>query len=366
MTEFWVIFDTCSKPDYYLDVHNLIALPQGWILRYGYRRQLLTGRAEEVIFGSAQQPSLALLVYAQTASFHRGDEPPEDEIPPDMHYVATRMAHLALIPTPDGERAYFDIVVDGYPTPNGDALDTIIGRLAQEDSVPYKKWVAISSQLDAYHSLSQQSRDSNWEQIVEALATPPIQFIGDIFWRLGAPNSGVSPTAEPLSGEDEVVYQFESRYKLNEGRDFVIPVVSHTPPGMTGDDEERRFANLSTNSTRLEVMGSGQIELRRYSQGTARIRAIQTDQGGKTSETVSFGTAPPREKWPPGPSFDLHFDVSKSYLRVIVGIVLITVGVALGVAASASSGKALWVFAGLGALSVILGVLAWTGKLAVP
>jgi len=35
----WAIFDTCTKPHYYQDVHNLLAAPQGWVLRYEYRKQ---------------------------------------------------------------------------------------------------------------------------------------------------------------------------------------------------------------------------------------------------------------------------------------------------------------------------------------
>jgi len=173
------------------------------------------------------------------------------------------------------------------------------------------------------------------------------------------------PVTEDLKRR-KVTYQVVSRLKLNEGHELVVPIFSHTPVSTSGGTEERRYAEVTTRSTRLQVVGSGQVELRRYAQDTARIRAIQSDQAGMTTETVSFATAPPRPAWPRGPAFELSFRVRKGRTRLVVGAGLLAVSAALAWMASASQGGGGFALALLAALSGILGLLTLTGRVGKP
>ncbi len=42
---FWVIFDTSTRPQYYQDVHNILALPEGFVYRYDYRTSQMSPSA---------------------------------------------------------------------------------------------------------------------------------------------------------------------------------------------------------------------------------------------------------------------------------------------------------------------------------
>ena len=47
-SRYWVIFDTCSVPEYYRDLHTVLASPSGAVVRYSYRAKYLTEEAIEL------------------------------------------------------------------------------------------------------------------------------------------------------------------------------------------------------------------------------------------------------------------------------------------------------------------------------
>jgi hypothetical protein len=366
---FWVIYDTGTKPDYYADVHKLLALPRGSILRYDYRRKYLDDRAEEAIFGGGYRPDQILLVYAQSSSYVRGNEPPSGQIPADIFFVPTRLARLAMLPTPEAETTYYDIAVEGYPDPDSPAFSRIMDSLVADGAAPYERWVAISNLRDDFEALSNTSGDARWERIVELLATSPAQFAGDVFWRLGPPTrppESRNAITEDLVREDGETYQVVSRYKLYQGHDAVMPVVSHTPIGTAGGVEQRRVVQVTSQSQKLQVVGSGRIELRRYSQDTARIRAAQSDDASAIVEVISLVTPPSNGGWPSGPTFDLSFQVSKRPWRVAVGVALLVLAAVLASVGGVSESEARIALIGLGVLAGVLAGLTLTGKLAKP
>ena len=369
---FWIVFDTSTKPDYYADVHNLLALPAGWIIRYNYRRALLSLTAEDAVFGSAPQPTPALLVYAQAPSYTRGGQLPEEDIPSGMLFVATRLADIALIPEPEGEYANFDLVVRGYPPPGHAAFEGLMRSLVALKETPYLKWVTISAEINAFREIEAAASDKNWEGTVDVLATPPMQFIDDVFWRLGTPTSPrESLTAlgdELRTADGSRVYQVQSRLELHDGREAVFPVISHTPAGGATGVEDRRYVEVNVPpDQRISFVGSGPIELRRTSQAAIRLRAKDTDEASTTTDTVRLSTLPTRAGWPRGPEFELLFVVSKGSSRLILGILLLLLVPAFGVLATAIENIPFRVvFAVLAAAAAILGWAVLTGKIAKP
>jgi hypothetical protein len=53
---FFVIFDTCTHAAYYGDVHEVLALPAGAIVRYEYKRYLFKPEAAATLDGFANAP----------------------------------------------------------------------------------------------------------------------------------------------------------------------------------------------------------------------------------------------------------------------------------------------------------------------
>jgi hypothetical protein len=113
----------------------------------------------------------------------------------------------------------------------------------------------------------------------------------------------------------------------------------------------------------LEVVGTGQIDLRRYSQDTARIRALQTDDASATNEVISFSTIGGASQWPTGPSFELAFLVSKRPWRLVIGLTLLGLAAVSGALALVSGDEAKVAFTVVAALLAFLGTPILMGKL---
>src|SRR2546426_8608020 len=97
-TRFWVIFDTSTLREYYLDVHNLLALPAGATMRYQYRVGLLSAAAQAAVENAETAPATVLLVYGQGKQYVKGDTERQDPLFTDMLWVPTRLAEMQLIP----------------------------------------------------------------------------------------------------------------------------------------------------------------------------------------------------------------------------------------------------------------------------
>ena len=114
-----VVFDTCTKPAYYGDVHDLLALPNEGVIRYDYRETHFTDDALQLV-RSASNISV-LLFYVQRADFVKGDDDPVGPIPlDDSIFVPTRWATvLARFPVEksSGMRWAFDLKVGGRRAP---------------------------------------------------------------------------------------------------------------------------------------------------------------------------------------------------------------------------------------------------------
>src|SRR5258708_33047965 len=59
---FWVVFDTSQYPAYYRDVHDLIAAPRRFVLRYQYREDLLSDSARTLALKQKSLPVLLLYI----------------------------------------------------------------------------------------------------------------------------------------------------------------------------------------------------------------------------------------------------------------------------------------------------------------
>src|SRR5437588_556061 len=102
-SRFWVIFDTCQLAAYYQDVHNLLALPKGAIIRYDYSTRYISENALAAIGGADSAPGDVLLIYVQHDGYTRGAgleyQHAEGE---KVFAIATRFARMRLVPNIGG------------------------------------------------------------------------------------------------------------------------------------------------------------------------------------------------------------------------------------------------------------------------
>jgi len=329
-TRFWVIFDTCTRLEYYKDVHNLLALPRGATIRYEYRKRWLSQEAVDAAVNPGIAPSLILLIYGQWKRYRKGDPDPDSSTPSsEILWVPTRIAEMQLIPPPEGENFFFDFKVLGYPKPDDRALMEILNPLIRSDRVPYHKWVSISNHMEALTLLREGRDEENWQLIVNCIGSPPMQFSGDSFWRVKALlHAKTGRDLDPKYEEEKraIDSKFEIRkvtsfYELSESESYKVEVISHSPPQPNHlvTRPPRRLEIQVDKDSPLSAIGNTSFDLRSYTGIFVEIQAKRYAEIQDKIGTVTFRTTPLENGWPVGPSFSLRFRVKKKW-EVIVGI----------------------------------------------
>lgn len=332
---FWVVFDTCTRPQYYEDVHNLLALPSGATIRYDYRQKYLS--ADAIVLSSGRQVVPVLLVYAQkNAPYSREGtslQVPDGDL--DVLWVATRVGRMLNV-VKDADKYYFDFQVASYPNQNAGALDSILGPLRATGEVPWTKWVCTSTQDLSLRTLEGGDAQTNWAAIVNALGTYPMQFSNDAFWRLVGPFKGSQgrlryPKLESLT-ESGRIRQRRSRYVMIENNTWRCEIVSDAPRSGTGGSARPRYVveASTTDDKAIKIIGNPTYELRTYTARTLEYRAQPVPVFAQRSADLTLSTSPKPTDWPTGPRIELRHVVRKSYLRVAVGILIGTAGMITG------------------------------------
>jgi hypothetical protein len=166
LKSYWVIFDTCARPAYYLDVHNILALPRGYIYRYNYKKSQISDAAWTHATKFAEAPVRILLVYCQYVGHRQGND--LSIVPKDCEkiWIGTRLGKLAHIQI-DGDSAYFDMELEGFPAADSSVLARIISDLEHQGDTPWNKWVVISGCPTELEILTERGDDaSNWNKII--------------------------------------------------------------------------------------------------------------------------------------------------------------------------------------------------------
>jgi len=362
---FWIIFDTCTRPSYYQDVHNLLALPKGGTMRYEYRDQWLSSAAVKVASNPESAPSKILLVYAQWTKYQKGGGTPKPPPPSsEMLWVPTRIAEMQLI-VQEGANFFFDFKVLDYPKVDEDTLLKILKPLIQAQEVPFHKWVCLSDDLQGLASLKRGKEDENWQSIVDRLGTPPMQFCGDSFWRLrglfhGSTKELLIPTYR------KQIRKVVSSYELFENESCVIEVISHNPP--QSSQQERRLEVQFDKDGPFSVVGDTSLDLRQYTGHNVEIKVKRYEEMEERVGIIWLNSSPQRNQWPIGPKLSLRFTAKKKAWRALLSLfTLILGGVALAFAGTLLDKYPIWAVAIflVGALLIVVKELLVTGKLPV-
>jgi len=318
--EFWVIFDTSTLRDYYRDVHNVLAAPEGVVIRYEYRTKYLSDAA--IALAERPSPRAVLLLYAQQDTQYprsEGKSAPSDPSVADELVFATRLATMVNV-TKDGENYYFDFQVAEYPNQDQTALATILGTLETQGTVPWKnrKWVATSTLHEKLDVLKIGEIQQNWTEIVNRLSTPPVQFSGDAFWRLEGPfqAGSQSPTRPSIEYDTEPGRPPRARsyFQITETSSWKFDLVSETSGKAQYD-----VAGESSDPKILELMGAPKYGLRQYTRQAIDYRARSTALFGDVAADLTLDTLPRNADWPSGPRLSFRYEQQRNWRRIVFG-----------------------------------------------
>jgi hypothetical protein len=351
------------RPEYYQDVHNVLALPADQIYRYEYRRTELSDAALAAA-QAHQYPTQALLVYAQSKSYTRGGESTTGIVPEnEMLWIGTRLAEVRFLYDAD-DVYYFDLKLGDYPLDNPKALADILAPLAALKAIPFEKWVAISDQYESLQLLRGGTLHSNWVKVTERLATPPAQFAGDVFWRMVAPASKDRESKQPNS---QTVIAATSYFRAFDGERQWFTVVSHSLEGSAAPQAQVNLATPQNGPLILE--SNSPVTIRPHSAFSFAVRIGRSDVLDEWESTLSATTPSSRPMWPLGANLTLTYVVGKRVWKVLAGSVSVIVGTILALAQFLELlGKgSLLAFALtiLGGLLVTFGTLLLQGKVAI-
>jgi hypothetical protein len=236
VNQFWVFFDTATRPEYYQDVHKVLALPPGALVEYDYR----DARMGEAAIAAAKRdfrdvPKQVLVVYAQWTRFSRGDADPEGIKPVDeMRFQALRRGTLVALWW-EGQRAYFQFRLGDHPRAEASLLDPIVEGLTRRSAIPYNQWVALSDAGSALGQLVPEDPIREWQTTVERLSSRPMQFVDDKFLHFDPPgrNRFWAPAhlrSRYRKGRDHR-HALEHQYLVPERSEFSLRISNHERAG---------------------------------------------------------------------------------------------------------------------------------------
>jgi hypothetical protein len=320
---FWIIFDTSQYPAYYRDVHDLVAAPKGFVMRYQYREHLLS--AEAIEFGLKNRQMPILFAYAQKNSKYERQQnksiPLDDTA--DTLFIVTRLGKMVNV-VRQSERFYFDFQVEAYPDISQTSAATkLFEHLVDVGDAPWNKWVAVSDSIGALAELSKGTEEDNWRRIIEQLGQEPMQFSADAFWRLKGPfTKGGAPVKPKLRSvrEAQDVRRVSAEYRCPEKTLWRLQLISSTPKQIAPGRPEYSVEAKCVGSDKLKLIGSGVYALRHYDEQPVEYTSGEMPPYSTGWADLAFHTAPTTENWTAGATLDLRHSIRKSHVLSTLGV----------------------------------------------
>jgi len=337
---FWMLFDTCNKPLYYQDIHNILSLPYDFIVRYNYSSINLSRNA---IKRADSYPNIlkdVLLVYGQNESFKKGDDKDKYDSSQKINWIFTRFAKIAHI-YKNGSDYYFDLILKEYPNTN-DIIpkEKIIGELSGKKQTPYNLWVAISYLYDDFKCLLKNgNKYNNWSSIVDCFHNNT-QFKNDSFWQIRGPFNLknyelITPRHEDICIKEENKKRVISKisyFFVNNFQKFCFEIVNREP---RNNEVNKNLINLSKRKLRKILIKDesnkittqqSSIPLRSYFSNNIRFSVNPSRIIAQQESIISFKTVPQQTKWPIGPNIKIVFRIGWPWYQLIFGTFFLVLG----------------------------------------
>lgn len=369
-----VVFDTCTRSQYYADVHQLLALPAGTILRYDYQEKYFSPEAFAFLRGlkEADCPVDIILFYGQFNDYAKGSADPKGKLlgPANSVLIPTRYAKLRNVSVEervggnDGSRTivYFHMELSGFPDPDSSAIRPLLDMLAEKKELPFEKWVALAPK-GADLSAFRQEGVELWGKVVDRLATPPSQFHGDVFWRidhlekegsLGRTKIRPQPRASNRFGQQD----YASDYHLDPLSSYLVTLSSFVPEAEGKDLPDGTVVTIRADDGELLSIPQARQEFRRNASSQFKIDVKSVADINPRYIKLMLRTDVPEHTSPytPGSIADISIVTWVGGYRVAGCLGLAIVGFVLGLWATAlfENGNIAY-----GLLTGAVGVILW-------
>lgn len=185
-----IVFDTSTLPEYYDDVHRILALPAGHVVTYDYSADHVSSPAEAVLRDFKPNDRIrAVLAYVQPKAYQKGNGATAKDVLSDPTIqTLTRLAHIVAVRSSEvGERTryYFDLELAGYPNDKKTTIaNDFIDTLRKIGEIPMKIYVAVLNSTDVGAMFAQNADDQGFSKVVTAMTQEGNQFSRDTFWRI--------------------------------------------------------------------------------------------------------------------------------------------------------------------------------------
>ena len=375
-TSFFVIFDTSAHARYYDDVHQVLALPDGAVIRYEYKRRLCKADAvtaiERLLGHPSELPRPVLLMYGQKHGFAHGDPEPVTMLTTaDSIFIPTRSANLVAVGRVQGAEAsedvfYFHLKLRGFVRPDAAAVGALVRALEADNALPFGDratqyaWVSVLPAAVEDLFVQLKSRDQEpWSAVVDRFVTAPTQFRDDVFWRVrGVYEERNGAAADPAQQVDRATNtrvntdRFRRDYRLHETKRYVVNIQTHTPQAhgigvpagatlaMLAEDDDQGLLKLPAAPLRITP---NEVAQRRFSVSTDTATASR--YAGARLETQVPNVA---GGYPPGSVCELTFEIRKERWRAVLGLALVLLSGAIATYVTAGKPPVVW--------AVLLGV----------
>lgn len=346
-----VVFDTCTKPEYYEDVHKVLAAPRGTIVRYDYERRLFTEDAANQIEALEEGGELpTLLMYGQFKNYSRGDPDRTFMLTWDNGmFVPTRCAKIvnrAVASHAERHRdnIFFHLELEDFLDPHCDQIEALVTALERRRELPFDrerayKWVAdCPAEIDSERL--QEGDEANWHKVVDQLASPPSQFSGDVFWRVTQVSNDTGKNAESLAPVPRKTNRFgdtetwHKDYVLTDDHEYLIVLRSYIP---NSEEAEMPQASVSIkeDTSKLLKLPDEKVAIRRnatnnFKVGVSPISFIRARYARIALRTL---TGQDDRAYSPGSVAELTVALEKnkvklafSFVTALLSFVLIVIG----------------------------------------
>lgn len=351
---FFVVFDTSTHAAYYGDVHQVLALPEGAVIRYEYKRRLCQGDAaraiEALVQIPAQLPMPVLLMYGEKMGFAQGDKDPETMLSEnDSVFIPTRSASLVAVAVDPGATAledvfYLHLQLRGFVNPDLPEIGTMINALETANALPFgdlqtqHTWISLlPPSLDPIRERLVSDDQALWPNVIDKFILIPTQFCRDVFWRVrslseeknGAPAREVK-LVDRATNQRVHSQRWQRDYPLTESNRYSVQIQTYSPHehgadvpagssiAMLSSDDDQGLLKLAADP--LPVVPN-QTDSKRFS--------ILTDTALDTRFTgIHLETQVPNytSKFPSGSLCNLTFTIRKERWRLGLGIALVALG----------------------------------------
>ncbi|MDC7693870.1 hypothetical protein PQU94_06190 [Asticcacaulis sp. DXS10W] len=186
-----IIFDTSTLPEYYNDVHKILALPKGHVVTYDYSARHISEAAQQILRAlvDPKYKVRAVLAYIQPDAYQKGEEVISDEtlVSPTFQTL-TRLANVIAVRQVNHNgkpRYYIDLELFGYPyDPERTTAGNVVEALRKLDALPRKTYISVYPDTSINALFETKADDTAFSQVVDALSKDSSQFNKDTFWRI--------------------------------------------------------------------------------------------------------------------------------------------------------------------------------------